>query len=688
MEEDELDASQDEFEDRESDDEPSAAKRRKTGKGKAVATKGKGQKVTKAKKPTAMAKGKGKSKRQGSLEGLLDMPMDVFFEILCHLEPEYLLNLSRMNQQFRTSLMSPQSRFVWKAARYNVHGTPAPDPPTGVTEPAWANLLYTPQSACFECGKAGTNFIDFAFRRRLCLACRKEHLLRMTRSGNQARLAFDSEVFPLVPFTTSGGYFGGLSGHPVSYWIPELKAMESTVAEFKDNIKAGRANADAEYDAFKKSRALKVKSIVDTVKDLEAWVHKKEREQYMQKADKKDQRYNAIVERLVEAGYSKEEVPSQYMLAFDKGLQVNSVRPLNDAAWEKMKPKLMEQLDAARAQKARDERQAKLMTVYTASLNLLLPSQHFLLPHQIFYTSPRCSGRLRDRSKLRRLEELADDPATADLSQSEFEAVTVTAFFADISTSALAHITAIAKAASLSISLPKAVSWVTLDTPSADRARCFSELGKLFDLATAVFLVDAQTSGSSSYYQNWRSGWPSLGPAPELPDSKVVFMGRDTMNMKQPDNYAMIFSKRGADAVRALLVPEHLDPATATTAELDARNSLFKCNHCLSDLAFTWRGCVVHYLLENDHSEPSWSLIPAAEAALFTPTGDRFPARQETKWLCNHCTESSYGTYADISGHVLQSHAVASPQEDIDLVYLPKLEECAPRILSMSRASV
>ncbi|KAJ7870246.1 hypothetical protein B0H13DRAFT_2062096 [Mycena leptocephala] len=655
-----------------------AAKRRKTAKGKErLSAKGRSAvKSAKGKKMKTMAaKGKGRSGRQGRLAGLLEIPMDVFYLILCHLVPEYLVNLARMNRQFRSALMSPQSRFVWKAARQNVAGTPAPDPPSDMTEPAWANLLFTPEKACFECGKTGTNHIDFAFRRRLCLACRKTHLLRMKRNYKSS---FEAELFDLVPYTLSGGYFGGCSGSPMSYWIPQLEAMQSKVAQLKNNIKAGNPDAHKEYDDFRKARSLQVKNVLETVEDLESWAHTKEAEQFHMDSDRRDQRYNAIVDRLVAAGYNREEVPSRYTLGSYKELQVNSVRALTDAAWAKIAPKLMERLDTSRVEKARNQRQSKIANAYNAFLDSLVPSQKFFLPPSLFPPRQYLPFRRSVAPKLPCIQQVIDDPGTDDLSQAEFEARITTAFFADTSAWALERMKAIAQAASLTISFPPSVAWVTFDIPFRDRR--LGELGKIFDLATAVFVVDTWKSGSSIYYQfdyNWTNHWPSRGPAPTLGDD-VVFIGRDAMHMAKP-NDVMAFSARGADAVRAVLTLEHLDAATTTT-ELDARTSLFKCTHCAEDeFMFTWRGCVEHVLVKKDHPEPSWSLVSGAEASSLRPNGHH-------NWLCNHCV-ASFDTYADVLGHVSQLHAVVSPQEDIDLVYLPNPEECVPRVLSMSCAA-
>lgn len=140
------------------------------------------------------------------------------------------------------------------------------------------------------------------------------------------------------------------------------------------------------------------------------------------------------------------------------------------------------------------------------------------------------------------------------------------------------------------------MAWVTLDTPPAERDDRLAELGKVFDVATAVFVVDTWRSGSSYDLNrdfNWSHHFPSLGPTPRLPD-KELFIGRDAMNIGKP-NEIMVFSARGAEAVHAVLALEHLGAASTTTTDLDAHSTLFRCTHRSApeaDFMYTWRGCV------------------------------------------------------------------------------------------------
>ncbi|KAJ6531169.1 hypothetical protein B0H19DRAFT_1273386 [Mycena capillaripes] len=678
-------------------DEP-ATKRRKTAKVKleiAASTEGTGKRPgnsSKGKKMGSAAKGKGRSRVQGSLVGLLNMPIDVFYEISRYLASEYVVALAHLNWHFRTTLMAPAANFVWKAARQNVPGIPTPDPPSGVTELVWAYLLFTPQKACFECGQWGTSYVDFAFRRRLCLGCRRKHLFRCT---GREKSWFDQELLALVPYTNTGGNFGAGKNAP-------------------QNIKAGKPDAREEYDDFKQARGVAVKNIMEIVEGLEAWFQTKEKEQLVLETsidnEKREQRYNTIVNRLLAAGYDRSEIIPREL--YPRDLQVDSSRPLTEAAWVKMRPRLVGQLDAARAKRTRLLRQCTITTAYNLFLETLLPIQRLFLPRELF---PTDYGSVAP--ELPHIQTLIDAPGTDNLSQAQLDTL-LALFLADTSAWSLDHLRAIAKAASLVLPFPPALGWVTWETPFADRVRRLGELGTIFDLAIVVFVVDTWKSGGSVYHMNWNRNvnwmWTvstsslfghladplSFGHTPQLPNEKIVFIGRDAMNMRKPDDSIMVFSERGSKAVRGLLTLEGLDPASTTAAQLDARNSLFKCGHCRkNNAAYTWRGCVVHFLLSPLHTEPSWSLIPTADVAFFAPRpgADRFPSRTEkhNKWMCNHCpvwmcgdcaTGRRVDTYAHVVENVSQSHGVVSPQEEVDFVYLPSFEQCAPRLLVVSRS--
>ncbi|KIM85612.1 hypothetical protein PILCRDRAFT_339430 [Piloderma croceum F 1598] len=84
-------------------------------------------------------KGTGSGRKFGKLAQLMNMPLDVFFEITGHLEPLDILRLSRVSKQFRVTFASKHSRHIWLTARRNIH---MPECPSDLTELQFASLMF------------------------------------------------------------------------------------------------------------------------------------------------------------------------------------------------------------------------------------------------------------------------------------------------------------------------------------------------------------------------------------------------------------------------------------------------------------------------------------------------------------------------------------------------------------------
>ncbi len=105
-------------------------------------------------------------RKSGKLAEILNMPLDVLFEvripvsqprvipltdlfqIFAHLAPYDLLKLARTTKAFRRLLLNKAFITVWKAALEGVPGLPPC--PADMTEPEWSNLVFSPN--CHVCG--------------------------------------------------------------------------------------------------------------------------------------------------------------------------------------------------------------------------------------------------------------------------------------------------------------------------------------------------------------------------------------------------------------------------------------------------------------------------------------------------------------------------------------------------------
>ncbi|KAK0463464.1 uncharacterized protein EV420DRAFT_1089955 [Desarmillaria tabescens] len=108
--------------------------------------------------------------RRGKLQRMMNMPLDIWLEILAYLAPGDIFHLACASRELRDSLTNPNLLSVWINPR-NAESPPVPQPMIGYSEAAWIGLLFDPH--CDFCPDKNVRTIDFTFRTRLCSDCRK-----------------------------------------------------------------------------------------------------------------------------------------------------------------------------------------------------------------------------------------------------------------------------------------------------------------------------------------------------------------------------------------------------------------------------------------------------------------------------------------------------------------------------------
>ncbi|KJA22478.1 hypothetical protein HYPSUDRAFT_139140 [Hypholoma sublateritium FD-334 SS-4] len=79
-------------------------------------------------------------RKRGILRQLMEMPIDILFEIFGHLKPLDLVHMARTTKELRALLMSRSSISVWRTARSSIPGLP--DCPNDLSEPRYATLAF------------------------------------------------------------------------------------------------------------------------------------------------------------------------------------------------------------------------------------------------------------------------------------------------------------------------------------------------------------------------------------------------------------------------------------------------------------------------------------------------------------------------------------------------------------------
>ncbi|KAF9030726.1 hypothetical protein BDZ89DRAFT_1132267 [Hymenopellis radicata] len=109
--------------------------------------------------------------KTGELKTLLEMPLDILYEVCSHLTIVDALNMALTTKALRTLLMNKAWSSVWRAVLAN-DPDGFPPKPDDINEPQYAALicgLY-----CFKCGKDGYTSPLWCARQRLCEVCQRE----------------------------------------------------------------------------------------------------------------------------------------------------------------------------------------------------------------------------------------------------------------------------------------------------------------------------------------------------------------------------------------------------------------------------------------------------------------------------------------------------------------------------------
>ncbi|KDR80012.1 hypothetical protein GALMADRAFT_242213 [Galerina marginata CBS 339.88] len=109
--------------------------------------------------------------KRGILKQLIEMPLDLLFEIFGRLEPLDLLHLTRTTKDLRALLMNRSSTSIWKQSRSNIPGMP--DCPSDLSEAQYAHFMFG--KSCHFCHRNLSNLrIVCSARLRTCTKCLEE----------------------------------------------------------------------------------------------------------------------------------------------------------------------------------------------------------------------------------------------------------------------------------------------------------------------------------------------------------------------------------------------------------------------------------------------------------------------------------------------------------------------------------
>ncbi|KAI0794474.1 hypothetical protein C8Q74DRAFT_1248954 [Fomes fomentarius] len=292
-----------------------------------------------------------KGRNVGKLMQVMNVPMDVFFEIVSHLDPLDVLQLSRVSNELRSMLQSKDSRHIWIAARKNI-SPPLPDCPTDMSEPLYAYLVF--ERFCQLCGAGRAMNVDYALRVRLCAICWPKNVRKgrplvreLGLTNTKKNKSITDVLFTLVPEATREW----TAREP----LQQLDQQASSSFYSPQFLPVGR-----EYLALRDTNQQAVQTFVEE-HQAEALIRRNDSspmgdargtEQDKQGREVMSERAAEIQKRLEELGYDESEFRKQRN--FEWTQMLDQPRQLTPRIWNTIRPRLIAILDNGRAQREAD----------------------------------------------------------------------------------------------------------------------------------------------------------------------------------------------------------------------------------------------------------------------------------------------------------------------------------------------
>ncbi|KDQ59953.1 hypothetical protein JAAARDRAFT_637497 [Jaapia argillacea MUCL 33604] len=300
-------------------------------------------------KPSRAAKDAPKTKavkgRREKLAKLVDMPLDIFFEISGHLHPKDLLHLTWTSKAFHQILARSSSKWLWKQARCNIENLP--ECPSYLTEPQYARLFFDPH--CHYCGTSGVQVVLWVYRRRACKACLDQHFndfRSLTLPSLPCWVEWD-EILPKV--------------RRERYCRPNLCPSDEVDLVFQ-HIEALRDDEDGlawfilQRTTFMAEVSLHASRCEKYQTDLAA-------QRTQERSEMRSRRVDVIRNRLVDMGFEQDIIALEQSnpRALRRHRLVWQTKELTDKNWNDIKPSLAVWLTDLRKPRIQKERLARVI---------------------------------------------------------------------------------------------------------------------------------------------------------------------------------------------------------------------------------------------------------------------------------------------------------------------------------------
>ncbi|KAI4294683.1 hypothetical protein K525DRAFT_290413 [Schizophyllum commune Loenen D] len=298
------------------------------------------RKVKRAKTSRAVSKATTGTRTRRKLSALLELPLDVVYEIFSHLHPSHLLNVSRTNKALRAMLMCRNARSVWKASFGNYPDIPPV--PDDLNEPQYARLLF--DKSCMECLAPNVSTVAWGARWRCCKKCFEYDFWPEDKIYGLVELEpYDRDLKDVVP----GSLLKDKSGEMTMFYkIKQVLAFLHEAKNYWGDPEKAKVWVEEKVAESKKQE--------DHGFLLQDWDSMRQEARARELDEIRHQRQEAVFERLRALGWGEEVEKSRLQLI--ENSNVSKAQPLTDYGWSKIKDNVVNHIASLREVRLMNEK--------------------------------------------------------------------------------------------------------------------------------------------------------------------------------------------------------------------------------------------------------------------------------------------------------------------------------------------
>ncbi|KAI5900837.1 uncharacterized protein SCHCODRAFT_02683636 [Schizophyllum commune H4-8] len=298
-----------------------------------------------------------------SVFSLQQLPLDILFEIFNLLDPISLFHLSRASKALRSTLIGRSLVLLWKKS---YAGADLPPVPNDLNIPQFLGLVVDDEcDFCHTSPADGNVYRVWEARKRCCRNCQFDsaHIVR-PRDMHEIKVVRDVQR-----------YFG--RDYALESLFPNF-SPNAWEPEFRVFVREEIESFAAEYEAENRRKLVKDKKIwlerkVSERKQVrkhasicEEWVKEQERKRKADELRIREERREAILERLKELGWFEEANHWESERSFKAHAFVAKAEPLTDEDWNENRAELIRFVEKLKEKRLAEDRRRTLHKRYTS----------------------------------------------------------------------------------------------------------------------------------------------------------------------------------------------------------------------------------------------------------------------------------------------------------------------------------